>query len=132
MKNTVFMNIIRQAARIFGTLLVIFCLVFFIGSIIEGLQRPGPVLENYNIIVFAVWGIGLAALIQSWWKEGLGAIISFISFIVFNLLAAVNPVEGSRYMFILLIFLIPSILYMLYWFLKRNMLKKESQEIEIQ
>ena len=131
MKNTVFMNIIRWAARIFGTLLVIISLIFFVSSMIENYYKQGSVLDTYNIIVFAVVGIGFAALILAWWKEGLGGIIAFISFIVFNLLAAVSPVEGSRYMFLLLIFLIPSILYLLYWLLKRNMLKKESQKIEL-
>ena len=125
MKNTVFMNIIRWAARIFGTLLVIFGLFFFIGSMIEDAQNQGSGLETYNIIVFAVVGIGFAALILAWWKEGLGGIIAFISFIIFNLLAAVSPVEGSRYLPMLLIPLIPSILYLFYWLLKRNRLISE-------
>lgn len=126
------MNIIRWAARIFGTLLVITSLIFFVGSMIENYHKQGSVLDTYNIILFAVLGIGFAALILAWWKEGLGGIIAFVSFIVFNLLAAVNPVEGSSYMFLLLIFLVPSILYLLYWLLKRNMLKKESQKIELE
>ena len=120
MKNTAIMNIIRCAARIFGTLLVVFSLIFFIGSMIENSHNQGLGLETYNIIVFAVLGIGFAALILAWWKEGLGGIIAFISFIVFNLLAALSPVEGSRYMFLLLIPLVPSILYLLYWLLKRK------------
>jgi len=120
MKNTAFMNIIRWAARIFGTLLVVFSLIFFIGSMIEDSHNQGLGLETYNIIVFAVLGIGFTALILAWWKEGLGGIIAFISFIVFNLLAAASPVEGSRYMSLLLIPLVPSILYLLYWLLKRK------------
>jgi len=120
MKNTVFMNIIRWTARIFGTLLVIICLIFLVGSMIENYSKQDSALDTYNIIVFAVWGIGLAALILAWWKEGLGGIIAFISFIVFNLLAAVSPVEGAHYMFLLLIFLVPSVLYLIYWLLKRN------------
>ena len=114
------MNIIRWTARIFGTLLVVFSLIFFIGSMIEDSHNQGLGLETYNIIVFAVLGIGFAALILAWWKEGLGGIIAFISFIVFNLLAAASPVKGSRYMFLLLIPLVPSILYLIYWLLKRN------------
>ena len=87
---------------------------------IEDSQNQGLGLETYNIIIFAVLGIGFAALILAWWKEGLGGIIAFISFIVFNLLAAFSPVEGSRYMSLLLIPLVPSILYLLYWLLKRK------------
>lgn len=127
MKNTVLMNIIRWAARIIGTLLVLISLFFFVGDLIWNTEKPGSGLETYNIIVFAVMGIGFAALILAWWKEGLGGIISFISFIVFNFLAIFSPVEGSRYMSILLIFFVPSILYLIYWLLKRNMLMKESR-----
>ena len=126
MKNTAFLKIIRWTARIIGTLLVIFSLFFFIGSIFEEFKNQGAGLETYNIIVFAVVGIGLAALILAWWKEGLGGIIAFISFIVFNLLAAVSPVEGSRYLPTLLLPLVPSVLYLFYWLLKRNMLNRES------
>jgi uncharacterized membrane protein len=123
MKNSVFVNIIRWAARIIGALLIIFCLTFFIGSRADS-QNP---LETYNIVAFSILGIGLAALILAWWKEGLGGIISFLSFIVWNLLAAFSPVEGAGYGFILLFPLVPSVLHLLAWWLKRNMLKKESQ-----
>lgn len=125
MKNTAFMKIIRWTARIIGTLLVVFSLIFFIVSLIEDSQNQGLGLEAYNIIVFAVLGIGFAALILAWWKEGLGGIIALISFIVFNILAAVSPVEGSRYMISLLFPLLPSILYLLYHLLKRKILLQE-------
>jgi hypothetical protein len=127
MKNKVLLNIIRWLARIIGTLMVIIVLAFFIGYIIEGLNKPGPGLEPYNIIVFVVWGTGLAALLLAWWKEGLGGIISLLCFIIVNILAAVNPVPGSSYTYILLFFLLPSILFLLYWWLKRNSLNKISE-----
>jgi hypothetical protein len=117
-KNRVFINIIRRLARIIGILLIIFCIIFFIGNRVDS-QKP---LDTYNILVFTVLGIGLAALILAWWKEGLGGIISFISFIVYNLLAAFSPVEGARYGFLLLFPLTPSILHLLAWWLtKREM-----------
>jgi uncharacterized membrane protein len=93
MKNSALVNIIRWLARIIGILLLVFCLTFFIGE-----YDPQDPLDTYYILVFAVLGIGLAALILAWWKEGLGGIISFVSFIVFNLLAAFSSVEGGRYL----------------------------------
>ena len=115
MKNSALLNTIRWLARIIGILLIVFCLTFFIGE-----YNPQDPLETYYILVFTVLGIGLAALILAWWKEGLGGIISFVSFIVFNLLAAFSPVEGGRYLYVLLFPLIPSILHLLEWWLKRS------------
>lgn len=123
MKNRTGINIIRWSARILGLLLIIFCLIFFIGERLES-QNP---IDTYNKWVFAALGIGLAALILAWWKEGLGGIISLVSFMVFNLLAAFSPVEGSRYLSILLFPLIPSFLHVLAWWLTKNAIKNESQ-----
>jgi hypothetical protein len=123
------MNIIRMSARIIGTLIVAFVMIFAIGNFIEGLHKSGPGLNNYNIITFVILGIGLAGLIFAWWKEGRGGLISLLSFMAFNVLAAVNPTPGSSYTFILLFFLLPSILFLLYWWLERDMSKK-SQKIE--
>ena len=111
------LKIIRGIARISGTLLAVFCLIFFIGYLIEGINKPtaDARLETYNIIVFAAWGIGLASFILAWWKEGLGGLISFISLALLNILAATSPVEGSGYTPLLLIFLIPSILFLICW-----------------
>lgn len=119
MRYTKAIRIIRLLARIIGTFLVTICLLIFVGNLIAG-SVAGSGMETYNVILFAVLGVGLAALILAWWKEGLGGFISLLSFIVFNLLAAFSPVEGSRYLIILLIFLIPSILYLICWWQQRE------------
>jgi hypothetical protein len=100
--------------------MVVFVLLFAIGYIIEGSRKQGPRLDVYTIIVFIVWGTGLTGLILAWWKEGLGGIISSVCFIVFNILAAVSPVPGSSYSFVLLLFMIPSILFLSCWWMERN------------
>lgn len=117
MKNRTKLKIIRWTARISGALLAVFCLILFIGYLIEGMNKPTSHagFEKYNIIVFAAWGIGLASFILAWWKEGLGGLISFISLVLFNILAATSPVEGSTYNPLLLIFLIPSLLFLISW-----------------
>jgi hypothetical protein len=116
--------VIRWTARVIGTLLVLFTLLMFIGETIEGYNRNGK-LETYNflqIITFIFWFLGLAGLIVAWWKEGAGGIFSFICTIIFLILVKVNAVVNpeARFMAILFIFLIPSLLFIIYWWLKKT------------
>ncbi|MEI8201365.1 MAG: hypothetical protein WCH34_00010 [Bacteroidota bacterium] len=123
MKNTKLINTIHWTAIILGTLIVAFVLLFAIGYAIEGSNKTGPGLDNHTIFTFTVWGIGLAGLILAIWKPGIGGLISLLSFIVFNILAAMSPNPDARYSPVLLIFFLPSILYLLYWWLKKSALK---------
>ncbi len=117
---------IRWTARISGAFLAMFCLAFFIGSIFEGMNKPasGIGLGTYNTIVFVVWGIGLASYILAWWKEKLGGMISFISIVFFNILAASSPVKDASYTPILLLFLIPSVLFLICWRIEAKQINK--------
>lgn len=116
MKHYTFKNFLRWTARITGILMVIFTLFIGIGELLE--SRSG--LNEYNTIVFVIWGGGLAGLILALWREGLGGIISLLCFIIFNILAATNPTPGSGYTYVLLFFMFPSILYIIYWWLNKN------------
>jgi hypothetical protein len=118
MKKTTSISIINWMARIIGTLMVAFTLIIGIGEMLEGQSRPGPGLDTYTIIIFVVWGLGLAGLLFAIWKPGTGGLISLVSFIVFNILAAVNPNPDSSYTAVLLLFLVPSILFLFVWGLK--------------
>ena len=120
MKKTTSISIINWTARIIGTLMVAFTLFIGIGEMLEGQNKPGPGLDTFTIITFAVWGIGLAGLLFAMWKPGSGGLISLVSFIVFNILVAVNPNPDSTYTAVLLLFLLPSILFLLVWGLKNN------------
>ena len=120
MEHTKLISMIRWAARITGTLMVIFVLIFAIGNFLEGLDKPKPDYNTYTIIIFVIWGAGLAGLILALWKEGLGGIISLLCFIIFNILTAFNTTPGSSYTYVLLLFMIPAILYLVYWQLKRD------------
>ena len=123
MKKTTSIRIIRWTARIIGTLIVAFTLFFFIGSMLEGHNKHGSGLDTYTIITFVVWGMGLAGLLFAMLKPGIGGLISLLSFIAFNILAAANPNPDSSYPIVLLIFLIPSILFLLLWWLKNHQIK---------
>lgn len=121
MKKTVLMHIILWSARIIGTLMVIFTLFIGIGEILEGQGRPGASsFDPFLIITFIIWGSGLAGLLLALWKEGLGGIISLFCFAIFNILVATSPNPGSRYSVVLLIFIIPSLLYLCYWWLRKS------------
>jgi hypothetical protein len=118
---------IRWIARVVGTLLVLFTLFMFIGQMIEGYHRNGK-LETFNvlqIITFIFWFLGLAGLILAWWKEGAGGIFSFICTVIFLILVKVNANVNSkaRFTVILFIFLIPSFLFIIYWWLTKKLLK---------
>jgi bacteriorhodopsin len=121
MKNTTVLSIIRWTARIVGTLIVFLTLFIGIGEMLEGHGKP--VSNPFNtlmIITFVIWGLGLAGLLLALWKEGIGGIISLFCFIIFNILVATNPNQESRYSFVLLVFMIPSVLYLCYWWLARK------------
>lgn len=121
MKNKTLLSVVLWTARIVGTLIVFLTLFIGIGEMLEGQNKPGLGLDNSTIITFVVWGIGLAGLLFAMWKPGTGGLISLLSFIVFNILVAVNP--DSTYKAVLLIFLLPSILFILVWWLKKQQIE---------
>jgi hypothetical protein len=123
MKNKTLLSVVLWTARIVGTLIVVLTLFIGIGEMLEGQNKPGLGLDNYTIITFVVWGIGLAGLLFAMWKPGIGGLISLLSFIVFNILVAVNPNPESTYTAVLLIFLLPSILFILVWWLKKQQIE---------
>jgi hypothetical protein len=121
---------LRWTARIIGTLFVAFTLFIGIGEMLEGYINHRPAasstFDTTLIITFTFWGIGLAGLILALWKEGLGGIISLVSFIIFNFLVGINTKPGgAHYSSVLLIFLIPSILYLICWWMSKSKDKVE-------
>jgi succinate dehydrogenase/fumarate reductase cytochrome b subunit len=130
MKNRNPYNWLRWIARITGILLVAFTLFIFIGESIEGQQRnPGSGLASYTpiiLIIFIIWGIALAGLVLALWKEGLGGIISLISFMLVYILNLFNKEASMRAnaIGVFLIFCIPSLLYLVYWKLNKDELRK--------
>jgi len=125
-------NWLRWIARIAGTLMVLFTLFMFIGELLEGQKRHGgSALSSFTpliLIIFALWGIALAGLVLAIWKEGLGGIISLLSFILMYILNLFNKEASMRgnAIAIFLFFCIPSILYLVYWKLKKDDERKAS------
>lgn len=130
MKNRNPYNWLRWIARITGILLVTFTLIIFIGEFIEGQQRnPGSGLTSYTpiiLILFVIWGIALAGLVLALWKEGLGGIVSLISYMLVYVLNLFNREASMRAnaITVFLIFCIPSVLYLVYWKLNNDEIRK--------
>ena len=122
---------IRWTARVIGTILVLFTLFMVIVEIIDGYHRNGKIdldaFDILQIITFIFWFLGLAALILAWWKEGAGGILSFICTVIFLILVKVNANVNpeARFTVILFIFLIPSILFIIYWWLTKKAARNE-------
>ena len=130
MKTNQPFNDIRRTARIIGTFWVIFTLVFGIANFIYGLNRTnGSPLASFStliIIIFIIWGFALAGLVVALWKEGLGGCISLVSFLLMYILNLFNKEASMRWsaITVFLIFCIPSLLYLYYWRMTRDILKK--------
>ncbi|MCX6246252.1 MAG: hypothetical protein NTW10_00830 [Bacteroidetes bacterium] len=122
-----FITGIHWAARITGSLLVAFTLLFGIANFIDGLgKNGGDPLSSFSpliILIFIFWGIGLAGLVVAIWKERLGGLISLSCFVIIPILNFFNPaspIKGAAF-FLFFIFSIPSLLYLYYWWLVKSM-----------
>ena len=130
MKNATSISIIRWMARIIGTLMVAFTLIIFIGETLESYNKHDAAafdtFDTLMIITFIFLGVGLAGLILALWKEGLGGIVSLVSLIIFIFLVDTNPKINVSVSIAVIILLIPSILYLCYWWLTRKSSNKIS------
>jgi hypothetical protein len=85
---------LRWIARITGTLVVLFFLFWMGGEILEGKGKPQTSFDFQAWTFFGTWGIATAGLVLALWKEGLGGIISLISYFVVNYLSQTNAATG--------------------------------------
>ena len=118
-----FEQIIRLIARISGSFLVVFTVVFGIATFIDSLGRnTGNPLSTLILIIFGIWSIALAGLVLALWKEGLGGFISLVSFVTMCILNFFNPdaPDSRGAIMVFLIFSLPSLLYIYYWVLTKN------------
>jgi len=121
-----FANTIRWIARIVGSFLVVFTVVFVTGSLLEELGKnngsPQSSFSLLMVVIFIIWGIALAGLVLALWKEGLGGGISLTCFALMGVLNMFNTESPNKIqaLLVFLIFMIPSFLYIYYWWLKKR------------
>ena len=107
---------IRLAARITGTLLAVFFLVFVSFSIAGEIKNLDNPYSLSQIFVFIFWGIALLALLLAVWNEGLGGIISLASLILMFISGLFIPeVNKEGMLMVVIILAVPSFLYIYYW-----------------
>ena len=114
-------------ARITGTIWVFFYLFVIVFGYLESIQiKPGHVSQPDDILLIPIVAsllIALTGLIIAWWRAGIGGLISLFGFIIVEVLSIISP----KFIFPLPIFaisLLPSILYLVYWW----QLKQSSAE----
>jgi hypothetical protein len=114
--------ILRWSARILGAVIVFFTLFIAIGESIDSYRKNGSAsLEALNwilIVTFFFWFLGMAGIIWAWWKEGPGGFLSLAATVIFLILVPLSP--ESTFSPVLLIYLLPSILFIMYWWMKRT------------
>ena len=115
---------LRWIARILGTLIVAFSLIFFIAYVIEQGNLPNPDF-GHGLVTF-LYVIALIGFLIAWRWEGFGGILSAISIV---LMATVNVIwvhaakdPGSE-----IIFVIPALLFIYCWWKTRKQLQQNSQ-----
>jgi hypothetical protein len=116
------LSILRWTARSVGTLLVLSSVIFAGADIIEKHNKHAVFLSNphtgLTILTVVCFFLALAGLVIALWKEGIGGLIAFIGMLGVVIVILNNPDFNASLM--LLIILIPSLLYLLYWWLAKN------------
>lgn len=116
------LSILRWTARSIGTLLVLTSVIFAGADIIEKHNRQAAFLSNPHkelmILTVVCFFLALAGLVIALWREGIGGLIAFIGMLGVVIVILNNPDFNASLM--LLIILIPSLLYLLYWWLAKN------------
>jgi hypothetical protein len=113
---------IRWIARIIGTLFALFCILYLSSDLAEVLRPtqgiPPQPWDFFKIALAISFLSSIAGLILAFWKEGIGGLIAFAGMALSLVLMKFNP--DANFNFTIFILLIPSLLYLLYWFLARK------------
>jgi hypothetical protein len=115
-------SILRWTARSIGTLLVLSSVILAGLDIIEKHTKQAGFLSNPHeglmILTIVCFLFALTGLVIALWREGIGGLIALIGMLGVVILIFNNPDFNPSLM--LLIFLIPSLLYLLYWWLAKK------------
>jgi hypothetical protein len=124
-KKPIWLNSIRWSARIIALLFVIVLFFMFISEdmspIIRLLQRV-----DKHYFIMSLWIITPIGYLIGLWREELGGLTSLISTLTHIVFLPREGLGNSIFIFYLLVsaLLIPSILYLLYWYFNRITMAK--------
>lgn len=117
----------RMIARIIGTLFAIFCILYLSSDLAEVLRPPQGIppqpWDFYKIAQAISFSCSIGGLILAFWKEGIGGLIAFAGMVLSLVFMKYNP--DANFNLTILILLIPSLLYLSYWFLSRKSSAKQ-------
>ena len=120
-KRPVWLKIIRWTARIIA---VLFAIILFFSFTVEDMNPLSINPQDYFFL--SLWVLIPIGYLIGLWKEGLGGLISLVS--ILTLIIVFLTREGHHYSFyfylILIIFIIPSILYLIYWYFNKTIKAK--------
>ena len=119
-KKPVWLKIIRWTARILALLIIIIILVMLIGESI-GSSSHKINLSGRDFLLLSLWGITLIGLGIGFWREGLGGLISLVSTLSHIIILSS---EGAGNLKSFYVFLVPSILYLMYWYFNKTIKAK--------
>ena len=109
--------IIRWIARIWGGLIIIFVLFFFLADVLGGEQMVGETLSIKDKITFLFFPLStVVGLALAWKWEGLGGLITVLAMI--GLLIVRPDLLSSLYLIALV--MVPGFLFITYWYLSRK------------
>jgi hypothetical protein len=119
-KKPVWLKIIRWTARILALLIIIIILVMLIGESI-GSSSHKINLSGRDFLLLSLWGITLIGLGIGFWREGLGGLISLVSTLSHIIILSSEGVGNLKSFYV---FLVPSILYLMYWYFNKTIKAK--------
>ena len=120
-KKSITLNLIRWVARITGTLLVVFTLIIGIVIIIDAAKNAVTPSSPLVKIAFLFLGIALLGLLIALWKKDwVGLFLSFC--LLINYILGLFEPESDKVGMLIndLIFVIPSFLYIFYWWMNKT------------
>lgn len=117
-----FLKTIRWIARIVGSLFIIFSLLFLADDIIMGLtEKQDRISGSWNFIKIAIsisFITAITGLIIAFWKESTGGLIGLTAMLISFVFMLYN--QAASFNLVMLVFLVPSFLYLLYWSLSKR------------
>ena len=108
--------ILRWIARIWGSLCLLLGIIF-IAEMVEHLSGESQFSTNFIASLFFP-GVSLIGLGIAWKWEGLGGLITIAGIIIHQIISPSLPKFTGQ-----LLFAIPGLLFLLYWFLSRGQLE---------
>jgi hypothetical protein len=115
-KKPIWLSIIRWSARIIALLIIIIILLMLIGESI-GSSSHKINLSGRDFLLLSLWGITLIGLGIGFWREGLGGLISLVSTLSHIIILSSEGVGNLKSFYV---FLVPSILYLMYWYFNKT------------